>query len=156
MSFTSRPPRQGGNRPYPSRPHTDGNRSYSRPYQRRDEPYVERNDPLPPKDPTEVRVKPSFPEVKADDVFTQQQLGGLVIYFVEDDGEVIKGKHSHGYLTVKPRGQGPLTGYFRIKSIHGDGTVSTFPEKRAFVKQVESGYKLPKDAKLTHVHFQPS
>ena len=152
-SFNTRPPRHEGDRPLISRPRPNGaSRGYlSRPFQRRDVPYVERNDPLPPKDPSEVKPKPNFPEVTPEQAFTTQTLGHIVVTFVEADGSLIKSKQSEGYLIFKPRGQGPLTGYFRVTWQSKEA-----PTRKAVIKAIESSYKLPRDAKLTHVHYHPA
>jgi hypothetical protein len=131
-----------------------GDRAYSstRPYRPR-EAYVERNDPLPPKDPKEVKAKASFPELTFEQVFAAQCIGSITVFFQEADGEPIVAKNSHGYLTIKPRGQGPMTGYFRLMG--AAAPLASLPEKKPFLKSLENSFKWPKDAKLTHVHYVP-
>jgi hypothetical protein len=128
-----------------SRPHS---------YSRRSEPYVERNDPLPPKDPSEVKVKPKYPELTAAQVFASQNLGSITVFFQEADGEPIAAKNSHGYLTIKPRGQSQMTGYFRLMGVKAP--LSELPAKKTFLRTLENSFKLPKDAKLIHVHYNPT
>lgn len=145
------PPSHPG-RPGPYSAHSR-NEGRPRPVVRRNEPYEERNDPLPPKDPAQAKPKPHFTKLTESEVFATKRFGGLIIRFTEADGEAVKPKSAHGYLTIKPKGQAPMTGYFCLE---GDGrALESLPEKRAFVRLLEASYKPPKEAKLIHIHYQP-
>lgn len=138
----------------PSRPYQERRDHSPRPYVRRDTPYVERNDPLPPKDPAEVKAKPQFPEVTFEQAFARQQVGHFVIVFMDEEGVPFKAKNSLGYLTIKPRGHAAMTGYFQLTG--PEGPLASLPEKKPFLRAIDNSFKVVKDAKLTHVHYNPS
>ena len=121
--------------------------SWKRPVTQPEE-YVSRNDPLPPKDPDEVKA-PKRAELGFEDIFKSVNTNFGSLVFFEADGSAVRKKGSDGYLSLKPKGQATMVGYFRVENATFDG----LDLKKEIMRYYANGKgRVPRYVKILQVH----